>query len=197
MNIENLVKTADAFNRAEIQKYNPDMEFLYYISLDAGIRLAKKYGADENLVKIGISLMDCKLPEASHLGTPKQHISMSSNATKEFLKEAYLDPNTKENIIKCVEQHHGAEKFFSLEAEIVANSDCYRFIHPKGVLYYSSMLGRRFHNFDKELEQLNFKLNEKHNILSLDFAKEELEPYYEFFQKVINEAKKVTDNTSI
>ncbi len=59
------------------------------------------------------------------------------------------------------------------------------------------MLGRRFHNFDKELEQLNFKLNEKHNILSLDFAKEELEPYYEFFQKVINEAKKVTDNTSI
>ncbi len=95
MNIENLVKTADAFNRAEIQKYNPDMEFLYHISLDAGIRLAKKYGADENLVKIGISLMDCKLPEASHLGTPKQHISMSSNATKEFLKEADLDPNTK------------------------------------------------------------------------------------------------------
>lgn len=197
MNIENLFKKADDFNRAEIQKYNPDMEFLHDISLDAGIRLAKKYGADENIVKIGISLMDCKLPEASHLGTPKQHISMSSEAAKEILKEADLDVDTKENIIKCVEQHHGAEKFFSLEAEVVSNSDCYRFIHPKGVLYYYSMLGRRFHNFDKELEQLNFKLNEKHNILSLDFAKEELEPYYEFFQKVINEAKKTKDNTSI
>ncbi len=195
MNMENLVKTANDFNRAEIQKYNPDMEFLYDISLDAGVRLAKKYGADENIVKIGISLMDCKLPEASYLGTPKQHISMSSDATKEILKETVLDANTKENIIKCVEQHHGSERFFSLEAEVVANSDCYKFIHPKGVLYYSSMLGRRFHNFDKELEQLNFKLNEKHNILSLDFAKEELEPYYEIFQKAINKAKS-KDNTT-
>ena len=35
MNMENLVKTANDFNRAEIQKYNPDMEFLYDISLDA------------------------------------------------------------------------------------------------------------------------------------------------------------------
>lgn len=26
MNIENLVKETDAFNRAEIQKYNPDMD---------------------------------------------------------------------------------------------------------------------------------------------------------------------------
>lgn len=196
MNMEDLVKKADDFNRAEIKKYNPDMEFLHDISLDAGIRLAKKYGVDENIVKIGISLMDCKLPEASHLGTPKQHILMSSNATKEILKEVdFLDEDTKENIIKCVEQHHGAEKFFSLEAEVVSNSDCYKFIHPKGVLYYSSMLGRRFHNFDKELEQLNFKLNERHNILSLDFAKEELEPYYEFFQKAINKAK-TKDNTS-
>ncbi len=57
MNMENLVKIADDFNRAEIKKYNPDMEFLHDISLDAGIRLAKKYGADENIVKIGISLM--------------------------------------------------------------------------------------------------------------------------------------------
>lgn len=191
MNMEDLVKIADEFNRDEIQKYNPDMQFLQDVSFNAGIRLAKKYGADENIVKIGISLMDCKLPEASHLGTPKQHILMSADATKEILKKAdFLDEATKENIIKCVEQHHGAEKFFSIEAEVVANSDCYRFIHPKGVLYYSSMLGRRFHDFNKELQQLEFKLNEKHNILSLDLAKQELEQYYEFFQKSINEAKK-------
>lgn len=167
------------------------MEFLQDLSLDAAIRLAKKYGANEDIVRIGVSMMDSKLPEASHLGTSKQHISMSSEATKEMLKEAdFLDEHTKENIIKCVEQHHGTEKFFSIEAEVVANADCYKFIHPKGVLYYSSMLGRRFHDFTKELEQLNFKLNEKHNTLSLGLAKEELEPYYEFFQKAINEAKK-------
>lgn len=191
MNMKDLIKKTDAFNRAEIKKYNPDMEFLQDLSLDVAIRLAKKYRANEDIVKIGLSLMDCKLPEASHLGASKKHIEMALEVTKDILKEAnFLDEYTKENIIKCVEQHHGAENFFSIEAEVVANADCYRFIHPKGVFYYYSMLGRKFHDFDKELEKLNFKLNEKHNTLSLDLAKEELEPYYEFFQKAINEARK-------
>lgn len=52
------------------------------------------------------------------------------------------------------------------------------------------MLGRRFHNFDKEIEQLNFKLNEKYRTISLPLVKEELEKYYEFFQKSIDELKK-------
>ena len=191
MNIEELVIKADNFIREEIKKYNPDMQFLYELSLNAGIKLAKEYDADENIVRIALAMMDSKLPEASHLGKPKQHIAMSSDATKEILKDIdFLDENAKENIIKCVEEHHGVEKFFSIESEVVANADCYKFVHPKGVLYYSSMLGRRFHDFNKELEQLDFKLNEKHNTISLPLVKEELEPYYDFFQKSINEAKK-------
>ena len=71
MSIEELITKTDKFNREEIQKYNPDMEFLHNICLKAGIRLAKEYGADENIVKIALSMMDSKLPEASHLGKPK------------------------------------------------------------------------------------------------------------------------------
>lgn len=190
MNIEELVTKAEKFNKEEIQKYNPDMEFLYNISYNAGIKLAKKYKADENIVRIALAMMDSKLPEAQHLGTPKQHISMSSSATKKILEEAtFLNAEDKENIIKCVEEHHGVEKFYSIESEVVANADCYKFVHPKGIFYYSSMLGRRLHDFNKELEQLEFKLNEKHNTISLPLAKEELEPYYKFFQKAIDEAK--------
>ena len=172
MDIKDLVVKADNFNREEIKKYNPDMKYLYEISLNAGIRLAKKYKADENIVKIAIAMMDSKLPEATHIGAPKQHISMSSDATKEMLKGIEcLSEHEKENIIKCVEQHHGVDKFFSIESEVVANADCYKFVSPKGVLYYSSMLGRRFHDFKKELEQLEFKLNEKHNTISLPLVK--------------------------
>ena len=191
MNIEELVIKAYNFNREEIRKYNPDMEFLDDISLNASIKLAKEYGANENIVKIGVLMMDSKLPEARHLGKPKEHVSMSVDATKELLKDVdCLGEKDKENIIKCVEEHHGVEKYYSIESEIVANADCYRFVSPKGVFFYASMLGRRFHDFDKELEQLNFKLNEKHNTISLPLVKEELEPYYEFFQKAINEAIK-------
>lgn len=191
MSIEELIAKTDKFNREEIQKYNPDMEFLHDICLKAGIRLAKEYGADENIVKIALSMMDSKLPEASHLGKPKDHISMSSDVTKELLKDIdFLSEHDKENIIKCVEEHHGVEKYFSIESEVCANADCYKFVHPKGVLFYSSMLGRRFHDFNKELDQLEFKLNEKHNTISLPLVKDELESHYEFFQKAINEARK-------
>ena len=191
MDIQDLIKKCDDFNILEIQKYNPDMKFLYELSLDMGIKLAEIYKADVNIVKIAIAMMDSKLPEASHLKTPKKHIEMSSNATKEILSDIdFLNEDIKENIIKCVEEHHGTKEFFSIESEVVANADCYKFVHPKGFLYYSSMLGRRFHDFDKELEQLDFKLNEKHNTISLDIVKEELEPYYQFFQKAIDEAKK-------
>lgn len=192
MNIEELVEKAESFNKEEIKKYKFDLEFLYNISYDAGIKLAKKYKADENIVRIALAMMDSKLPEAQHLGTQKEHISMSSSATKKLLEEAtLLNDKEKENIIKCVEEHHGVEKFYSIESEVVANADCYKFIHPKGVFYYSSMLGRRLHNFSKELEHLDFKLNEKHDTLSLPLAKEELEPYYQFFQKAINEARNI------
>jgi len=171
MNIEELVIKADNFNREEIKKHNPDMQFLYELSLNAGIKLAKEYDADENIVRIALAMMDSKLPEASHLGKPKQHIAMSSDATKEILKDIdFLDENAKENIIKCVEEHHGAEKFYSIESEVVANADCYKFVSPKVILYYSSMLVRSFHDFKKELDQLEFKLNEKHNTISLDLV---------------------------
>lgn len=191
MEMQDLIKKCDDFNKSEIQKYNPDMKFLYELSLDKGIKLAEIYKADVNIVKIAIAMMDSKLPEASYLKTPKKHIEMSSNATKEILSDIdFLNEDIKENIIKCVEEHHGTKEFFSIESEVVANADCYKFVHPKGFLYYSSMLGRRFHNFNKELEQLDFKLNEKHNTISLDIVKEELEPYYQFLQKSINEAKK-------
>lgn len=190
MNIEELIKKAEQFNIEQIRKYNPDMEHLHDLSFKAAMKLAKEYQADEKIVRIAIAMMDSKLPEANHLGIPKQHITMSKEATQELIKDvSCLTDNEKENIIKCVEEHHGVEEFYSIESEVCANADCYKFVHPKGFLFYQSMLGRRLHNFAKELEQLNFKLNEKHNAISLPLVKYELEPYYEFFQKSINESK--------
>ena len=87
MNIEELINKADNFNKEEIRKYNPDMEFLHQLAWNAGMKLAKEYGADEKIVKIALAMMDSKLPEASSLGVGKQHISMSSTATKELIKD--------------------------------------------------------------------------------------------------------------
>lgn len=147
-------------------------------------------GADENIVKIAVALMDSKLPEASSKGIPKQHTSMAVEATKEFLKEVdFLSDEQKQNIVKCVEEHHGVDNFYSVESEIVCNTDCYKFLHPKGVFDYCSILGRRHNNLNKELTQLEYKMDEKYGALSLDIVKEELEPYYRSFKELISKTK--------
>ena len=104
MIIEELVEKAENFNLKEIRKYNQDMEVLNAISSNAALKLAKKYNADKNIVRIAVAMMDSKLPEAAHLGVGKEHIKMSAEAAKELLKDAdCLDEKQKENIIKCVE----------------------------------------------------------------------------------------------
>ena len=97
-------------------------------------------------------MMDLKLPEALSNGNPKQHKLMVIEATENLLKEVnVLNDEQRQNLIKCIEEHHGVDEFYSIESEIVCNSDCYKFIHSKGVFDYCSILGRRFNNLNKEL----------------------------------------------
>lgn len=134
--------------------------------------------------------MDLKLLEAQSLGIPKEHVKLSIEATKEMLENYNLTKEEKENILYCVAEHHGVEKYFSTESEICANADCYKFLDPKGVFAYCSLLGRRFHDLVKEWEQLEYKMDEKYNILTLKEVKNELGPYYEQLKKLLEVAKR-------
>jgi len=190
VNIKDLILKADRFMIDEIKKYNYEIEGLYDLALEAGIKLAKELNADESVVRIAISMMDSKLPEAASLGIPKQYTLMSVEATKDLLKEIdVLSDEQKKNLIKCVEEHHGVDKFYSIESEIVCNADCYKFIHPKGVFCYCSFLGRKFNNINKELEQLEYKMDEKYKAMSLEIVKNELEPYYNSFKELLSKTK--------
>ena len=153
------------------------------LSLEKGIMLAKEYNANLELVSIGIVLMDIKLSEASKLGKGPEHPKMASEFAKKFLKDYDVTEEEKNIIINSIEAHHGKVPYESIEAEVCANADCYRFIHPIGVFAYATMLGKRDLTYKEQIEQLKFKLNEKHNILSLPKAKEELESYYESYSK--------------
>jgi len=134
--------------------------------------------------------MDSKLPEVSSNGNPKQHTLMAVEATESLLKEVnVLNYQEKQNLIKCVEEHHGVDNFYSIESEIVCNADCYKFIHPKGVFDYCSILGLRYNDLNKELEQLEYKMDEKYNAISIDIVKNELEPYYNSFKELILKTK--------
>ena len=190
MDIQELVIRADKFNRDEINKYHSEIESLYDLALEAGIKLARKYNADESIVKIAISMMDSKLPQALADGKPSQHKLMAVEATENLLNEVnILNNEQRKNLMKCIEEHHGVDNFYSIESEIVCNAYFYKFIHPKGVFDYCSILGRRLNNLNEELKKVEYKMDEKYNAMSLEIVKNELEPYYNLFKELISKTK--------
>lgn len=173
-----------------VEKERPEgIRPLLDIANNAGQVLAKKLNADKDIVMLGTLFMDLKRKQAVAEGRLQDHIKMSLEVVKEFLEQFDLDEETKNKIYNCIEAHHGDIPYTCIEAEIVANADCYKFLHPKGVLQYIGILSKRYEDFKVVLEEAEKKLEEKHKVLSLDICKEELEPYYQQFKDLLNKAK--------
>lgn len=181
----NIIEQAKRFAQKEMEKYGMPGPIHFEISENKAEELTEKLGVDKMITLVGVYLMDVKIGGAFWQGKPKEHVKMSVEATKEFLEGFNFDKETKEKIINCVEAHHSDVPFICKEAEIVANADCYRFIYPKGFFYFLLTLGKRGLGFDEALNYAESKLDEKYKILSLDICKQELEPYYHQFKKLI------------
>jgi hypothetical protein len=187
MNIKDIADNCDFVARKEIEEYGLPTPRHYKLSMDAGIRLANKLGANVDVVRAGVALMDIKLGECAKEGRQAEHVAVSAEFAEELLGNFQADDKTKAVLLNSVRAHHGKEPFESLEAEIVANADCYRFIHPRGVMSFHATVVRRGKDHDDALKNVKFKLEEKYSIMSLDAAKEDLEEYYNMFVKILDE----------
>ncbi|UCG95826.1 MAG: hypothetical protein JSV92_02135 [archaeon] len=173
----------------EIEKTGLPPRILFDVAERKTEELAEKLGADKTIALVGYCLMDLKLGKAAEEGKLEEHVEMSSQAAKEFLEKFDLDEKTKNKIINCVEAHHGAVPFACKEAEICANADVYKFIHPKAFFAFMMTLGKREMGFDEALDYAEFKLDEKYKILSLDICKKELEPFYRHLKELVRTAR--------
>ncbi len=184
-----IVQESRKYALAEIEKYGSPLLLHFEMSEKKAIELAKKLHADENIVRVGIALMDLKLGQALAENRLSEHVAMSVEAAQEFLQQFTISDQEKEKMINCVEAHHKDVPFMCLEAEICANADCYRFIHPKGFFAFMHLLGKRHNDFNDCLKLAEEKLEEKHDILSLDICRKELESHYVALKKMIAVAK--------
>jgi len=86
--------------------------------------------------------MDVKLGEAKVNNQLPQHADISADAARDFLELQEMPPETLSRIVFCVREHHNTQGFTSLESEVVANTDCYRFASVAGNFYFvSGLLG--------------------------------------------------------
>jgi hypothetical protein len=190
-----IAEKIDAVAREEIAQYGLPTERHYNLSMQKGLELASKLHADENLVKAGVALMDIKLGYAAKvLNAQPAHVKYCVEFAESLLKELGVDEPFYSILINCVAAHHKVKTeelnpFESVEAEIVANADCYRFIHPRGVMSFHATAIKRGLEHDKALALVESKLDEKYGIMSLPEAKEELEPYYKAFKDILKEGR--------
>lgn len=163
---------------------------LFVIANNIGQTLAKKLNANKDVVMLGTLFMDLKRNQAVRENRIQDHTKMSLDAAKEFLNKYNIDQKTQDKVLNCIEAHHGDVPFKSIEAEIVANADCYKFLHPKGFMQFVAILGKRYDNLDKLLNCAEEKLDEKWKVLSLDICKKKLGGYYHMFKKLITDSRK-------
>lgn len=186
---KSMASAAVELARQEIRTYGvPDM-LLLDISLQKGRWISECVGADPFLVEAGIALMDVKLGQAFREKRVPDHVTMSVAAANSFLATQGANSDEIAKVIGAVEAHHGDVPFNSLEAEVCANADCYRFIHPKGVFLYLTVLGARLGDYGKCLAQAEAKLEEKWRIVSLDVVRNDLGPVYRTFKQYFAMAK--------
>jgi hypothetical protein len=189
IDIQEIIKKAEEFALSEIEKYGTPAKFLFHISNEKGVELARKLNANSDIVQIGTRLMDIKLGEALSKGKLKEHIEMGVEASKNFLSQFELPEEILDKIINCVEGHHGTVDWKCKEAEICANADCYRFLLTKYWVQYISFISSREGTFDDHLAQAEAKADEKWKILSIDMCKKELEPHYKLIKEIIKKAR--------
>jgi len=185
-----IVEEAEKFALEEIEKYGWPIREQFEIANSKGLQLARELNADSTIVQVGTRLMDIKLGQALEEGRIKEHVRMSVEAAKEFLKGFDIDERTKTKILNCVEAHHETVAFICKEAEIVANADCYRFLTPKGFLDALISYGKMGLDLKDALNRIEEKVEEKINIVSLDICRKELDKNYlqikDFLKKARN-----------
>lgn len=189
--MQELIKRAREIAYEENRKTGIPSKDHIDLSVELAVKLAKKLEANVEVVEVGSLIKDCLLGQALKEGRIQDHVQMSLEKTKDLLAEFDIEPSIKENILACVSEHHGVDKFHSIESEICCNADCYPFVSVKG-LSYAMMNPPKNMEFPKFVELLSNKAKEKWDTLTLDVCKEELKPQYELitsFLRYLREAR--------
>lgn len=158
------------------------------VANEAGQRLAGLLGADGRIVLAGTLLMDAWLGEAKAKGIQPAHAEYCAKRAGELLaRHPEVSDSERENILSCIREHHGREKFHSKEAEACCNADCYRFLSTRGVL--AGIKGFREMPAPEMAKLFLAKADEKWNALSVPECKTELESQYRAIKGFFSELR--------
>ena len=179
---------AELLKRCEAYKEKHGYDFwndhIKYVVKNS-IELAKKYGADVEIVELGALLHDIAMP--SEFGPREEHNVYGVQIAEELLTQLNYPEDRKERVKECVLRHRGSKSLprNTIEEECVADAD---------VMAHFDCIPSMFHlafgknDLDLSLEEgaefVKKKLERDYNKLS-DRTKLELKDRYENIMKVL------------
>lgn len=162
----------------------PSVFHVEYIN-DVAQRLAEELHARKDIVALGTNLMDYMVGVALTQNRVTEHVQMGEIEAKKILDTfSELTQEEKDEVIWCIREHHGVNKFHSLESEICCNADCYKFVSVKG--FFGGLNAGGGRSYEEALDVYKKKVEEKWNALSLPKYKKELEPQYKAIQQFLS-----------
>lgn len=179
---EELIKRCNTYN----EKYGYDFwnEHIKYVVKNA-VELAKKYGADIEIVELGALLHDIAMP--SEIGPSEEHNVYGAKIADELLTKFNYPDDRKERVKECVLRHIGSKDLprNTIEEKCVADADVIAHFDCIPALFHLA-----FGKNDKDLsitegtEFLKKKLERDYNKLS-SHTREILKDRYENIVKVL------------
>ncbi len=145
------------------------------IAIRKGKDLSKKHNVNEDLVTASLYLAHTVFSPAWKDDVQKNHPELSAEFIKPYLDEWEVSEDDKKIILNSIRAHHGKENTETMTAEVVKNSECFKFVTVEGSLILLHELGLRGAPFEDAVKKVLEKMEQKRNLLTLDDCKAEAE----------------------
>lgn len=168
-----LEEKAKQIMRRQTEKNKAPAWLLTELAVKKGKMLAKKHKADKELVVASLYLAHVVFDREWKGRIQRNHTKLSSEFAKKQLEKLHVPAIKQKIILNAIKAHHGKIPTNSLEAEIVKNAECFKFVTLKGVLIFLHELGIRGMQFEEAAKYTLEKMNQKKKLLTFKDCKKE------------------------
>ena len=173
--MSNIVEKSKKLMYQQTLKNKSPAWLLTELAVEKGRKLAKKYKVDEELVVVSLYLAHTVFDIEPHGKIQRNHTKLSAKFAKKHLKKWKVSKEKQDIIINAIEAHHAKVPTKSLEAKVMKNAECFKFVTLKGCLILLHEEGIRGISFKEAADYVIYKMNSKKKLLTFKDCKKEAE----------------------
>lgn len=144
-------------------------ELLIELAVRKWMELSRKYEVNRDLVSISLYLAHTVFSPEWWSDVQKNHPMLSADFVKLYLDNWKVKKEDQSIILNAIRAHHNHnwELCESLEAEVMKNAECFKFVSLEWALIWFHELWRRWYNYEESKEKVIEKMEQKTQLLTL------------------------------